>query len=180
MAKTLQEFREWAVAQGGNIGNPVINNYRGQCVSLVQQYLYQVFDVPYAARGNAKDFVPPNFNRVSGAVRAGDPNGLTEVFVYDIAAKATYAAGFYAQAPTDSSTILLPVVASDLPAIREMGPSPALNLVEPGSAENLAAALAAALASTAFRTSAGKTSAQVAGIRSWDVVAREELVCLLS
>lgn len=74
----------------------------------------------------------------------------------------------------------LPVVASDLPAIREMGPSPALNLVEPGSAENLAAALAAALASTAFRTSAGKTSAQVAGIRSWDVVAREELVCLLS
>lgn len=72
MAKTLQEFREWAVAQGGIIGNPVINNFRGQCVSLVQQYLYQVFDIPYAARGNAKDFVPPKFNRVSGAVRAGD------------------------------------------------------------------------------------------------------------
>lgn len=72
MTKTLQEFQEWAVAQAGNIGNPIVNNFRGQCVSLVQQYLYQVFGIPYAPRGNAKDFVPPKFNRVSGAVRAGD------------------------------------------------------------------------------------------------------------
>lgn len=72
MAKSLQGFREWAVAQGGNIGNPVVNNFRGQCVSLVQQYLNQVFDIPYAARGNAKDFVPPKFAIASAPVRAGD------------------------------------------------------------------------------------------------------------
>lgn len=70
-------------------------------------------------RDNEPDFIV--FSYDSGAVRAGDPNGLTEVFVYDIAAKATYAAGFYAQAPTDSSTILLPVVASDLGITAETG-----------------------------------------------------------
>lgn len=59
MAKSLQTFREWAVAQGGNIGNPGVNTFRGECVSLVQQYINQVFDVPYAARGNAKDYTPP-------------------------------------------------------------------------------------------------------------------------
>lgn len=72
MAKSLQSFREWAVAQGGNIGNPVVNNFRGQCVSLVQQYLNQVFDIQYAPRGNAKDFVPPKFSIASAPVRAGD------------------------------------------------------------------------------------------------------------
>lgn len=72
MAKSIQSFREWAISQGGNVGNPVVNNYRGQCVSMVQQYLYQVFDIPYAPRGNAKDFVPPKFVRASAPVRAGD------------------------------------------------------------------------------------------------------------
>lgn len=28
----------------------------GQCVSLIQQYLIQVFNIPFKARGNAKDF----------------------------------------------------------------------------------------------------------------------------
>lgn len=28
----------------------------GQCVSLVQQYLIQIFNIPFKARGNAKDF----------------------------------------------------------------------------------------------------------------------------
>lgn len=72
MTESLQAFREWAVAQGGNIGNPLVNTYRGQCVSLVQQYLYRVFAIPYAPRGHAKDFVPPNFTKVSGSPRAGD------------------------------------------------------------------------------------------------------------
>lgn len=74
MAKSLQTFREWAVAQGRNIGNPGVNTYRGECVSLVQQYLYQVFDVPYVARGHAKDFVPPKFTSVGTgvALKPGD------------------------------------------------------------------------------------------------------------
>lgn len=72
MTESLQAFREWAITQGGNIGNPLVNTYRGQCVSLVQQYLYRVFAIPYAPRGNAKDFVPPNFSKVSGSPRAGD------------------------------------------------------------------------------------------------------------
>ena len=71
MSKSLQQFREWATAVK-RTGNPAGGSYSGQCVSLVQQYLDQVFSVPYTARGNAKDFVPPTFNRVSGAVQAGD------------------------------------------------------------------------------------------------------------
>lgn len=31
-------------------------NQEGQCVSLIQQYLIQVFNIPFKARGNAKDF----------------------------------------------------------------------------------------------------------------------------
>ncbi|MCW3156595.1 S8 family peptidase [Micropruina sonneratiae] len=61
------------------------------------------------------------FSYDSGIIRADDPNGITEVFLYDIANRATYAAGFYAQAPTDSSTILLPVYASDLGISEDSG-----------------------------------------------------------
>ncbi|WP_240642474.1 S8 family peptidase [Microbacterium sulfonylureivorans] len=52
------------------------------------------------------------FSADSGLVRAGDANGRSEVFVSTPAG--LFAAGFYASAPTDSSTILLPVYASDL------------------------------------------------------------------
>lgn len=74
MAKSLEQFRQWAVAQGGGIGNPGVNTYKGECVSLIQQYLNQVFGVPYAARGHAKDFVPPTFKKValSSKPQAGD------------------------------------------------------------------------------------------------------------
>ena len=72
MAKSLQEFREWAVAQGSNIGNPQVGTYKGECVSLIQQYLYQVFGIPYKARGNAKDFVPPDFTKLTGNPKPGD------------------------------------------------------------------------------------------------------------
>lgn len=76
MAKTLQQFREWAVA-AGQVSNPTAdrnNLYTGECVSLVQQYLAQVFDIPYAARGHAKDFTPPTFTRLPADTprRAGD------------------------------------------------------------------------------------------------------------
>ena len=54
------------------------------------------------------------FSADSGQVRAGDPNGETEVFVYDVANDELGASGFLAMAPTDSSTILLPIYASDL------------------------------------------------------------------
>jgi len=66
---SLQQFREWAV-KNGKVANPD-GSYKGQCVSLIQQYLKQVFGIPYKPRGNAKDFVPPGFVRVSN-LRPGD------------------------------------------------------------------------------------------------------------
>ena len=66
MSKSLQSFREWAVAQG-QVANPTDNpknQYRGQCVSLIQQYLNQVFGISFAPRGHAKDFIPPNFTKI--------------------------------------------------------------------------------------------------------------------
>lgn len=54
------------------------------------------------------------FSYDSGAVRAGDADGLAEVFVVNAKTGALGASGFLTQAPTDSSTALLPVYASDL------------------------------------------------------------------
>lgn len=74
MGSSLQQFREWAV-KTKQVSNPTLdtnNLYPGQCVSLVQQYLYRVFGVAYKPRGNAKDFVPPNFKRVYSDPRPGD------------------------------------------------------------------------------------------------------------
>ncbi len=51
------------------------------------------------------------FSYDSGAVRADAVNGLTEVFAQNIATGELFATGYLAQAPTDSSTILLPVTA---------------------------------------------------------------------
>lgn len=50
----------------------------------------------------------------SGAYRSGNYDGVTEVFVYQVATKALYSSGYLAVAPTDSSTVLLPVQAADL------------------------------------------------------------------
>jgi len=66
---SLQQFREWCV-KNRSVANPD-GSYKGQCVSLVQQYLVQVFGIPYRARGNAKDFTPPGFVRVS-SLKPGD------------------------------------------------------------------------------------------------------------
>lgn len=48
----------------------------------------------------------------SGLVRSGSPDGVSEVFLQEVATGATYLTGYLAQAPTDSSTILLPMDAS--------------------------------------------------------------------
>ena len=51
----LAEFGDWGLAEK-SVANPGVNTYKGQCVSLIQQYLYRVFGVPYKPRGNAKDW----------------------------------------------------------------------------------------------------------------------------
>ncbi len=52
----LIEFEKWAIAQG-SVGNPTPEgSYKGECVSLIQQYLNKVFNIPFKARGNAKDW----------------------------------------------------------------------------------------------------------------------------
>lgn len=88
MAESLQEFREWAVKKG-QVSNPTTNPeglYTGECVSLIQQYLWRVFNIPYAARGHAKDFVPPTFNRlpVNTKLKPGDILRYrpTQIFIY--------------------------------------------------------------------------------------------------
>lgn len=52
----LKEYENWALAQG-SVGNPTAEeSYKGECVSLVQQYLNKVHGIPFKARGNAKDW----------------------------------------------------------------------------------------------------------------------------
>lgn len=52
----LQEFGSWGLEQGA-VANPKPNyKYLGECVSLIQQYLYNVFNKPFAAYGDAKDW----------------------------------------------------------------------------------------------------------------------------
>lgn len=78
----LVEFEQWAISQG-NIGNPTAEeSYKGECVSLVQQYLSKVHNVPFKARGNAKDWVNiiiEGFNRYApdNTLKPGD------IIVYD-------------------------------------------------------------------------------------------------
>ena len=71
------------------------------------------FDVVIDTNGDsAPDWIV--FSADSGLVRTGDPTGVSEVFLYDLATGSLGASGFLAVAPTDSSTLLLPVWASDL------------------------------------------------------------------
>ena len=74
----LREFCAWALAQG-SVANPQPDNwFKGQCVSLIQQYLYRVFNKPFKAYGNAKDWAnnyPKDyFNKYSSstALQRGD------------------------------------------------------------------------------------------------------------
>jgi subtilisin family serine protease len=62
------------------------------------------------------------FSYDSGYVRTGDYNGTVEVFIRDLATGAFGSSGFLATSPTDSSTILLPVLAGDL-GLKASGPT---------------------------------------------------------
>ncbi len=74
------------------------------------------FDVEVDTNGDGDaDYIV--FSTDSGHTRTGDVDGLTEVFVLDVAkdevtVSSTDGRGYLATAPTDSSTILLPVDAS--------------------------------------------------------------------
>lgn len=92
----LQQFKDWALAQG-EVGNPTAdpnNAFKGQCVSLIQQYLNKVYNIAWVPRGDAKDW-PTNpsvmnyFERVSSP-QAGDigvmgsnyGSGYGHIFIY--------------------------------------------------------------------------------------------------
>lgn len=68
----LREFGDWAIKQGA-VANPAPNNkYKGQCVSLIQQYLNKVFGLKFKARGNAKDWannIPDGFKKMSKSTK---------------------------------------------------------------------------------------------------------------
>lgn len=78
----LKEFENWALAQK-SVGNPTAEeSYKGECVSLVQQYLSKVYNIPFEARGNAKDWA--NIN-IEGFNRFAPDNTLKpgDILVYD-------------------------------------------------------------------------------------------------
>lgn len=78
----LREFEKWAVAQK-QVGNPTKEgSYKGECVSLVQQYLDKVHNIPFKARGNAKDWANVT---IEGFDRIGSDNKLKagDILVYN-------------------------------------------------------------------------------------------------
>ena len=78
----LKEFEKWALSQK-SVGNPTAEeSYKGECVSLCQQYLSKVHGIPFKARGNAKDWaniVIEGFNKYApdNTPKPGD------ILVYD-------------------------------------------------------------------------------------------------
>ena len=78
----LLEFEKWALSERV-VGNPTKeNSFKGECVSLIQQYLYKVHNIPFAPRGNAKDWaniVIEGFNKYApdNTLKPGD------IVVYD-------------------------------------------------------------------------------------------------
>lgn len=54
------------------------------------------------------------FSYDSGQIRNGDADGLSEVFIYDPATKALKPSGYLSIAPTDSSTVVLPIDAASV------------------------------------------------------------------
>lgn len=72
---TLNEFKNWAVAQG-TVAKFTDGKYVGECVSLINQYLGRVYGINAGAWGNAKDWannaeVAKLFDKVSSP-QAGD------------------------------------------------------------------------------------------------------------
>jgi len=63
----LAEFGSWGLRQGQVANPPPNNKFLGECVSLIQQYLYRVFGIPFQAHGHAKDWeynVPNGFTKL--------------------------------------------------------------------------------------------------------------------
>jgi hypothetical protein len=79
----LAEFKAWALAQG-TVAKYNDGQFKGQCVSLVNQYCYRVLKVPADAWGNAKDWatnqsVAKYFDKVSN-ILPGDLLVYPEAF----------------------------------------------------------------------------------------------------
>lgn len=72
---TLNEFKNWALGEG-SVAKYNDDQFKGECVSLVNQYCYRVLDIPAGAWGHAKDWATnpsalTHFDAVSD-LRAGD------------------------------------------------------------------------------------------------------------
>ena len=71
----LETFRQWALSQN-SVAKYNDGQFRGECVSLINQYCYRVLGVPASAWGHAKDWatngnVAQYFDKV-GNIQAGD------------------------------------------------------------------------------------------------------------
>ena len=71
----LNAFKKWAIDQG-SVDKFTDAKYKGQCVSLISQYLGRVYGIKAGAWGNAKDWatnaeVAKLFTKV-GSPQAGD------------------------------------------------------------------------------------------------------------
>ena len=73
----LREFEKWALDIRSVSKPEPVYGFKGECVSLIQQYLYNVCGIPFKARGNAKDWAKniiegwDKFD-VSNTLKAGD------------------------------------------------------------------------------------------------------------
>lgn len=73
---TLQQFKDWAIAQG-SVAKATDGQYLGECVSLINQYLYKVYGISAGAWGHARAWandtnpIRANFDKV-GSPQAGD------------------------------------------------------------------------------------------------------------
>lgn len=72
---TLNEFKSWAVGQG-SVAKYTDGKYKGECVSLINQYLARVYGISAGLWGNAKDWATNSnvlnyFDKVSSP-QAGD------------------------------------------------------------------------------------------------------------
>jgi hypothetical protein len=93
---------------GGKLVVFAVNNYDRWSSPASQE-----FDVAVDTNNDGSpDYVV--FSVDSGLVTAGDANGLAQVFIYDVAKDSVSTEGAIPTAPTDSSTILLPVTSAAL------------------------------------------------------------------
>lgn len=80
MGISLSDFVQNNIGKKLDIPGGSENQYLlGQCVSLVQQYLYQCFDIPYESRGHAKNWVNLSSNI---AVKATDTHKAGDIIVW--------------------------------------------------------------------------------------------------